>query len=269
MDEALRTKLNDLTERVIDAMQVVTALLEAEVKPPQEVDEIVATIETLGAEYQRLVAQVPEIEHPRIERNWGRRVTDLRRLASKLPQKAPGTAAAEAADAGIPFLTTARFDYTPNSPPPRKVGDVRRSDGPSAGGDVEAWCGPCGGLRYHTIVAMVDGKPKSVICQSCGNKHGYRTTPARAKSERGAASAPAAQRASVADPETRRREQARAALQKELSAATDVRVFSKRERYRVGEIIEHPQHGRGKIENVLKGSMLVRFRDGLKSVSTL
>jgi hypothetical protein len=264
----MRTKFNELTERVIDAMQVVSALLEAEIKPPQEVDQIMATVEALGAEYQGLVSQVPEIEHPRVDRSWGRRVTDLRRMASKLPQKAPGTVVAEAADEGIPFLTTARFDYTPNSPPPRRVGDVRRENGPHAGGDVESWCGPCGGLREHTIVATVEGKPKSVICQSCGNKHGYRTTPARAKSERGAVSAPT-QRAPTADRETRRREAARAALHNELSAASDVRPFSKRERYKAGEIIEHPQHGRGKIENILKGSMLVRFRDGLKSVSMI
>jgi len=46
-----------------------------------------------------------------------------------------------------------------------------------------------------------------------------------------------------------------------------VRPFVRRERYKVGEIIQHPELGRGKIENVLKGSLLVRFRDGLKSVS--
>jgi hypothetical protein len=268
MDDTLRTKLDDLQERVIDAMQAVGALLEAETRTPQEVDQIVATVEALGAEYQDLVSAAPEIEQARIDRSWGRRVTDLRRQASKLPQKSAGTAVAEAADAGIPFLTTARFDYTPNSPPPRTLGDVRREDGPRAGGDVEAWCGPCGGLREHTIVAIVDGKPKSVICQSCGNKHGYRTTPARAKSERGQSAAPA-QRAAAADPEARRREQVRTALIKELTAASDVRTFSKRERYKVGEIIEHPQYGRGKIENILKGSMLVRFRDGLKSVSMI
>ena len=67
--------------------------------------------------------------------------------------------------------------------------------------------------------------------------------------------------------EAQRREGARTALQRELAGATEVRPFQMRQRYRVGEIIEHAQFGRGKIENVLKGSLLVRFRDGLKSVS--
>src|SRR5207237_6928851 len=47
------------------------------------------------------------------------------------------------------------------------------------GGDVEAWCSPCGGLTEHSIVAMVGDEPKQVVCQSCGGRHGYRTTPAR------------------------------------------------------------------------------------------
>jgi hypothetical protein len=29
----------------------------------------------------------------------------------------------------------------------------------------------------------------------------------------------------------------------------------------------HPEHGRGKVENVLRGSMLVRFREGLRPLN--
>ena len=43
-----------------------------------------------------------------------------------------------------------------------------------------------------------------------------------------------------------------------------VRQFSPKERYKAGEIIEHPEHGRGKIENTLPRSLLVRFAGGLK-----
>ena len=49
-----------------------------------------------------------------------------------------------------------------------------------------------------------------------------------------------------------------------LRAAENVRKYSPKERYRVGEIIEHPEHGRGKIENTLPRSLLVRFNGGLK-----
>jgi hypothetical protein len=46
-----------------------------------------------------------------------------------------------------------------------------------------------------------------------------------------------------------------------------VRVFDPKERYKAGEIIVHAEYGRGKIENVLRSSLLVRFPiGGLKSL---
>ena len=50
----------------------------------------------------------------------------------------------------------------------------------------------------------------------------------------------------------------------ELRAAENVRSYNPKERYKAGEIILHPEHGRGKIENVLRTSLLVRFVDGLR-----
>src|SRR5207302_5529261 len=116
-----------------------------------------------------------------------------------------------------------------------------------------------------------DGRPKQVLCNTCHARHGFRSTPARSKTS----PLPVAARPAVpAKPtreqlEAKRKEDARFALQKELAEATDVRIFSTKERYKAGEIVQHPEHGRGKIENVLRGSILVRFRDGLKSISTL
>ncbi len=46
-----------------------------------------------------------------------------------------------------------------------------------------------------------------------------------------------------------------------------MRLFDPRERYKAGEIISHPEYGRGKIQNVLRSSLLVRFSvGGLKSL---
>ena len=57
-------------------------------------------------------------------------------------------------------------------------------------------------------------------------------------------------------------------LAEEVAAAPTVRVFDPKERYKAGEIIAHPVYGRGKIENVLRASLLVRFpRAGLKPLS--
>ena len=58
------------------------------------------------------------------------------------------------------------------------------------------------------------------------------------------------------------------ALTEEVASAATVRVFNPKERYKAGEIISHPEYGRGKVENVLRSSLLVRFaRSGLKPLS--
>jgi len=134
------------------------------------------------------------------------------------------------------------------------------------GSEIDAWCGPCKGLRTHTIVAMVSGEPKQVICQSCNGKHNFRLEPAR----RGKRAAAPKKKKNLTrgEMEARKNEEARTALQKELTEATDVRPFSERGRYRAGQIIEHPSYGRGKVEHVTRGSILVRFRTGLRPLTT-
>ena len=68
-------------------------------------------------------------------------------------------------------------------------------------------------------------------------------------------------------PRRRRRAAELRALGEEVAAAANVRVFDPKERYKAGEIIVHAEYGRGKIENVLRSSLLVRFPvGGLKSL---
>jgi hypothetical protein len=71
-------------------------------------------------------------------------------------------------------------------------------------------------------------------------------------------------KSSAEDREAQKRADAKRALQKELAEAADPRPFDPKGRYKAGEIILHAEHGRGKIENVLRSSLLVRFLDGLK-----
>jgi hypothetical protein len=113
---------------------------------------------------------------------------------------------------------------------------------------------------------MVGDAPKQVVCQACGGRHGFRTTPARSK--------PAAESVDVSvghEPESVRRAEQKAeelrALGREMADATQVRTFDARERYKVGEVISHAELGRGKVETVLRSSLLVRFPNGgLKSL---
>jgi len=276
LDEGLHAKLNELSEKIADVSFTVTNVIEAEDPTLQEVDSCHDAVAEVAAFYADLVGSVPEKDRLSLERSHGRRVTDLRRLASKLPQKSTGRAARPAAGGAFGWIDGFRREDpvadTRPAPEPAPEPAPRRAPKPavSVGGWVQAWCGPCGGLKEHTVVAMVGGEAKQVLCEACGARHGFRTTPARSKGEASevTATAAASGRMTKGQVEAQRREDAKAALAQELAAAEEVRSFDRRGRYKVGEIIEHPQHGRGKIENVLKGSLLVRFRDGLKSVST-
>jgi len=72
------------------------------------------------------------------------------------------------------------------------------------------------------------------------------------------------------DPEAVRRAENARVLAQELAQATTVRSFNPKERYKAGEIISHPDYGRGKVENVLRSSLLVRFsRSGLKPLTLI
>jgi hypothetical protein len=133
------------------------------------------------------------------------------------------------------------------------------------GSEVESWCGKCKEMREHRVVAMVGGEPKQVICQTCQSRHAFKGEPPERARSAAAPRTVAERRAlKVEDLEKQKRQEQKRALQKELMDAVDPRPFDPRGRYKAGEIIVHPEHGRGKIENVLKGSLLVRFYEGLR-----
>ncbi|MFH1530597.1 MAG: hypothetical protein ABIK09_07675 [Pseudomonadota bacterium] len=46
-----------------------------------------------------------------------------------------------------------------------------------AAGDVDSWCTKCRMWLAHTIIAMVGGIPKRVMCNTCHGEHTYRPHP--------------------------------------------------------------------------------------------
>lgn len=223
-------------------------------------------VERLSQHYRTLSSTGPEAEREAVERKFGRRVTDLRRLASMLPRI--GSIASEQTSdqtsVGPSEVETRRItgvSWRSNSPLVTKLPPALR-----VGGEIDAWCGPCDGLTTHHIIAMIDSTPKQVVCQACGGRHGYRTTPARktqaetAKQASGPHESEAARKAETKAEELR-------ALGREVAESSQVRGFDPRDRYKVGDIISHPKFGRGKVETVLRSSLLVRFPNGgLKSL---
>lgn len=72
----------------------------------------------------------------------------------------------------------------------------------------------------------------------------------------------------VAGPHQRKKgNRERDRLEHELLSALSVPPFDPRGDFKQGQIIAHPKWGRGKVETVLRGSLLVRFLDGLRQVS--
>jgi hypothetical protein len=261
----MTSPLEQLTEEIHEVALLVHSAQER-AEDRELVKNAHLAVENLSKHYRELCTDGTEAERAAVERKLGRRVTDLRRIASTLPRI--GAIASE--------QTGDQVSAAPSEVQERRITGVSwRSEAPlggilppalRVGGEVDAWCGPCEGLTTHNIIAMVGDTPKQVVCQACNGRHGYRTTPARkpskepAQPEHGSQTSELARRAEVKAEELR-------ALGRELAETAQVRPFSARERYRVGEVLSHPEYGRGKVETVLRSSLLVRFPNGgLKSL---
>jgi hypothetical protein len=271
MDDTQNQQLEQLNQDIASAVNEVDQALESQEEPRQ----IAAGqhVEALAARWRQISATLAPADLMMAERGVGRRLTDLRRAAAALSRRDSGREVALATDAGfVPFLE--------RRTPPKSIVPQRGAPASklSVGAEVESWCGKCKEMTTHNIVAMIGDTAKQVICKICNSRHDFRDEPpARHRTAvRNAAAAAAAAAASangagydaggrrVEDRELLKRQEAKKALQTELANAVDPRPFDPKGRYKSGEIIVHPEHGRGKIENVLRGSLLVRFLEGLR-----
>ncbi len=119
------------------------------------------------------------------------------------------------------------------------------------GGDVDAFCTRCGLLLGHTVIAMMGARPVKVECNTCHAVHGFRGAAAQG------ASRPA-------------RDRPRAQGFDELLGARNVagaRRYSPLETYGEGQVLDHPQFGRGFVSALRDGGKLeVTFRAGAKTL---
>ena len=129
----------------------------------------------------------------------------------------------------------------------------------SAGDSVESHCTKCRTLMNHTIVAMVNGQPGRVECNTCKGVHNYRK-PATEKSpakERKAAS-PRKRSIGKVDPDL--------ASWAELDLpAGEATTYSMQATYRLDEIIKHPTFGLGKVVQLVPPNKVeILFQAGRK-----
>lgn len=261
MHDDIKQRTNQLKEEIFSAIDEVSASLESGSLARQL--KAGHLMPPLVARYEELLSQIPEGERERFERTVGRTLTDLRRQAGFLAKQVGGQKAERAADGGgQPFLlqrTPGKSILGEDKPVPREKPKY------SVGGEVESWCGKCKEMRAHHIVAILDDLPKQVSCVLCKSRHGYRSEPlVRGEAKKTTAAAPP--RSPAINAEARRQREQRQKLESELDSA-ESKVFDPKDNFKSGQVIVHPKYGRGKIETVLKGSVLVRFLDGLRQVS--
>jgi hypothetical protein len=255
MDSDLSERIEQLKNEIIAAAADVSSALEA----GEEAREL-AMGEVVADLVKRFQAETSGPNKDRWEIALGRQITDLRRAAAGLKRRDSGSKTEMATDSGLPFLLSRKpgKSIVPERAAP--TGKV------SVGSEVDAWCGKCKEIRTHNVVAMVAGEPKQVVCQTCSSRHNFRTDPpARARTASGSVPVVVGTAAArAADKEQQSRQEQKRLLQQELADAPEPRAFDPKGRYKSGEIIIHPEYGRGKVENVLRTSLLVRFLEGLR-----
>ncbi|MFO0570780.1 MAG: hypothetical protein U0263_34405 [Polyangiaceae bacterium] len=144
----------------------------------------------------------------------------------------------------------------------------------AAGSEIDAWCTKCRMDLGHRIIAMLEGRPKRVICQTCGSQHNYRA-PA---SERGAARPKGASGSprpagSVAQrvTEKAKAEALRVTDWEKHIAGQAMDAFTRYSidrTYRAGELVAHKKFGEGYVVEVVdSGKVNIMFRDGPRTLA--
>ena len=267
MDESQRASIQALADEADGLAEEVEAAFEEHATPAYQ-RETRRKVDDLTRRYREAMGQVAdEKDRFQLERTFGRRVSDLGKMASRLPAPPEGKPAEKLVDDSF-FGTRAPKSSRPPVVPGLQPGQTARRDPTKVRvtDEIDAWCGRCAMVRTQTVAAVVGDQPAQVVCTVCGSRARYREGPARAKKD-GADARPtrsASQNAAQRTSDAKQKEKNE--LLEMLQGAENVRKYDPKDRYRVGEIIEHPEHGRGKIENTLPRSLLVRFAGGLKPV---
>ena len=147
-----------------------------------------------------------------------------------------------------------------------------------AGGEVDAWCTKCLLMLGHRIIAVDDGVPAKVECQTCDGVHNYRAhapgqKPAATATKRATASkttksgAPKAPRRDRASREEAEQKAAALSLRQWESSVsghhpTDFRSYAFRETFKANELMRHSKFGDGIVVEVIdRQKIRVLFRD--------
>ncbi|MGC4121499.1 MAG: hypothetical protein QM765_44375 [Myxococcales bacterium] len=123
------------------------------------------------------------------------------------------------------------------------------------GGEVDSYCTRCKMVLAHTVLAVWAGSIKKVQCNTCGGQHAFRKAePGAASASSSAAPRPSRPRAAAADkPKAASAASALSSSYDELIANKDrgsARAFNIKEKFAVGDLLQHPTFGLGVVAAV-------------------
>jgi len=122
------------------------------------------------------------------------------------------------------------------------------------GGDVDAMCSRCELILAHTVIAMVQGRPVKVQCNTCRTVHAFRGSPAGSHPR--AAPRAAREKKSVLSFDE--------ALAAKATAAA--RPYAPTTSYGHDEVVSHPTFGLGWVTLVRPDKVEIVFRSGSKTL---
>ena len=127
-----------------------------------------------------------------------------------------------------------------------------------AGGEVDSFCTKCNMDLAHVVIAVVDGRPVKVQCNTCHAVHRYRGELARTS---------AARRTSAAAPRAARERPTTISFDEVLRSKNlaMAQPYSSKASYQLDQVIEHPTFGLGWVSAVRDATKVeVTFRGEVK-----
>jgi len=141
----------------------------------------------------------------------------------------------------------------------------------SAGSEIDAWCTKCKLDLGHRIIAMVENRPKRVVCQTCGSQHNYRAPKSVDAGVR-------IRRTSKAPPSRSPSSRAKAEAENDRQVEWERRIAGNTldsfKRYTIDtvfspdDLVTHKKFGEGYVVDVLDPKKVtIMFKDGLRTLA--
>ena len=139
----------------------------------------------------------------------------------------------------------------------------------SAGSEIDAWCTKCKLDLGHRIIAMVEDRPKRVVCSTCGSQHNYRapktlTTGVRIRKvmKSAAPKSPSARAKAENDRQVEWERRIAGNTLESFKRYTIDKIFEP------DDLVTHKKFGEGYVVDVLDPKKVtIMFKDGLRTLA--